>query len=76
MKELEESRFPGMSSLSHENHEAGKVKRQIPILAIIGDNFLLWAFFKYRRVDFGKDKKLLSGRWKTAWRKNPKWLAG
>jgi predicted helicase len=37
MKELEESRFPGMLSLSTENHEAGKVKKQVPILVILGN---------------------------------------
>jgi len=37
MKELEESKFPGMSSLSTESHEAGKVKKEIPILVIIGN---------------------------------------
>lgn len=37
MKELEESKFPGMSSLSTESHEAGKVKKQVPILVILGN---------------------------------------
>ena len=37
MKELDESKFPGMSSLSHESHEAGKVKHQVPILVILGN---------------------------------------
>ena len=37
MKELDESKFPGMSSLSHESHEAGKVKKQVPILVILGN---------------------------------------
>jgi predicted helicase len=37
MKELEETRFPGMSSLSTESHEAGKVKKQVPILVILGN---------------------------------------
>jgi predicted helicase len=37
MKELEESKFPGMSSLSHESHEAGKVKRDNPILVVLGN---------------------------------------
>jgi len=37
MKELDESKFPGMSSLSHENQEAGKVKKQVPILVILGN---------------------------------------
>ena len=37
MKELDESKFPGMSSLSHESHEAGKIKNQVPILVILGN---------------------------------------
>ncbi len=37
MKELEETKLPGMSSLSHESHEAGKVKKDVPILVILGN---------------------------------------
>ncbi len=37
MKELDESKFPGMSSLSHESHAAGKVKKQVPILVVLGN---------------------------------------
>ncbi|MGE5412260.1 MAG: N-6 DNA methylase, partial [Clostridiales bacterium] len=37
MKELDESKFPGMSSLSTESHEAGKIKKKIPILVIFGN---------------------------------------
>ena len=37
MKELEQSKFPGMSSLSHESHEAGKIKKQAPILVVLGN---------------------------------------
>lgn len=37
MKELDDSKFPGMSSLSHESHEAGKIKKQVPILVILGN---------------------------------------
>jgi predicted helicase len=37
MNELEETKFPGMSSLSHESHEAGKVKKQVPILVVLGN---------------------------------------
>ncbi|MHB9041172.1 MAG: type ISP restriction/modification enzyme, partial [Melioribacteraceae bacterium] len=37
MKELVESKFPGMSSLSHESHEAGKVKKNVPILVVLGN---------------------------------------
>ena len=37
IQELQESKFPGMSSLSHESHEAGKVKQDSPILVILGN---------------------------------------
>jgi predicted helicase len=37
MQELQESKFPGMSSLSHESHEAGKVKKDTPVLVILGN---------------------------------------
>jgi predicted helicase len=37
MQELDESKFPGMSSLSTESHEAGKIKKQVPILVILGN---------------------------------------
>ncbi|MCK9426752.1 MAG: N-6 DNA methylase [Ignavibacteriaceae bacterium] len=37
MKELDETKFPGMSSLSTESHEAGKVKKQVPILVVLGN---------------------------------------
>jgi predicted helicase len=37
MQELQESKFPGMSSLSHESHEAGKIKNETPVLVILGN---------------------------------------
>ena len=37
MQELDESKFPGMSSLSTESHEAGKIKKHVPILVILGN---------------------------------------
>ncbi len=37
MQELDSAKFPGMSSLSRESHEAGKVKKQVPILVILGN---------------------------------------
>ncbi len=37
MKELAESNLPGMSSLSEESHAAGKVKKDTPILVILGN---------------------------------------
>ncbi|MDI6809065.1 MAG: N-6 DNA methylase [Candidatus Eisenbacteria bacterium] len=37
MEELPETKFPGMASLSEESHLAGKVKREQPILVILGN---------------------------------------
>ncbi|MDR3626702.1 MAG: N-6 DNA methylase [Ignavibacteriaceae bacterium] len=37
MQELDSAKFPGMSSLSHESHEAGKIKKQQPILVVLGN---------------------------------------
>jgi hypothetical protein len=37
MQELQETKLPGMSSLAEESHLAGKVKKEIPILVILGN---------------------------------------
>ena len=37
MQELEETKLPGMSSLAEESHLAGKVKKESPILVILGN---------------------------------------
>jgi hypothetical protein len=37
MEELEQTDFPGMASLSEESHLAGKVKKEQPILIILGN---------------------------------------
>lgn len=37
MQELQETKLPGMSSLAEESHLAGEVKREIPILVILGN---------------------------------------
>ncbi len=74
MKELAESNLPGMSSLSEESHAAGVVKKEKPILVIVGNppysghsaNKGPWIskeIKEYYKVD-GKD---LGER-------NPKWL--
>jgi predicted helicase len=74
MKELDESKFPGMSSLSTENHEAGKIKRRVPILVILGNppysghssNTGEWI------SDVIKEYYQVDG--KPLGEKNPKWL--
>lgn len=74
MKELDESKFPGMSSLSTESHEAGKVKKQVPILVILGNppysghssntgEWISEVIKEYYQVDG-----------KPLGEKNPKWL--
>ena len=37
MKDLEQSQLPGLEPLSRESKEAGKVKREIPIMVIMGN---------------------------------------
>jgi Type ISP C-terminal specificity domain/N-6 DNA Methylase len=37
MEELAESKLPGMSSLAEESHLAGKVKKETPILVVLGN---------------------------------------
>ncbi len=37
MEELEQQIIPGLSSLSEESHEAGKIKKEKPILVILGN---------------------------------------
>lgn len=74
MKELDESKFPGMSSLSHESHEAGKVKKDVPILVVLGNppysghssNTGEWI------SDVIKEYYQVDG--KPLGEKNPKWL--
>jgi len=74
MKELDESKFPGMSSLSTESHEAGKIKKQVPILVVLGNppysghssNTGEWI------SDIIKEYYQVDG--KPLGEKNPKWL--
>jgi len=74
MKELAESKLPGMSSLSKESHAAGVVKKEKPILVVLGNppysghsaNKGPWiskeikAYYKVDGKDLGE--------------RNPKWL--
>ncbi len=74
MEELSEARLPGLSSLAHESHEAGKVKQETPILVILGNppysghsaNKGAWI------RDLIEDYKQVDG--KPLGEKNPKWL--
>ena len=74
MQELDSAKFPGMSSLSHESHEAGKVKKRVPILVVLGNppysghssntgEWISEEIKEYYKVDG-----------KPLGEKNPKWL--
>jgi len=74
MSELEASRLPGLSSLAEESHLAGRVKREQPILVILGNppysghsankgRWILQQIETYKQVDG-----------KPLGEKNPKWL--
>ncbi len=74
MEELPETRLPGMSSLSEESHLAGKVKKEQPVLVILGNppysghssNIGEWISSEIKAY-FQVDGKPLG-------EKNPKWL--
>ncbi|GBC94835.1 hypothetical protein HRbin16_00620 [bacterium HR16] len=74
MSELEASRLPGLSSLAEESHLAARVKREQPILVILGNppysghsanrgEWILSQIDTYKQVDG-----------KPLGEKNPKWL--
>jgi len=74
MEELAQTRLPGMASLAQESHLAGEVKKQRPILVILGNppysghssNRGPWI------LKLIEDYKRLDG--KPLGEKNPKWL--
>jgi len=74
MEELEQTALPGMSSLAEESHLAGKVKKETPILVILGNppysghsaNVGEW-ISKEIKAYYKVDGKPLG-------EKNPKWL--
>lgn len=74
MTELEQTHLPGMASLAEESHLAGEVKKQRPILVILGNppysghssnrgDWILGLIADYRQID-GKPLR----------DRNPKWL--
>ncbi len=83
-KELAQSNLPGMSSLSEESHAAGKVKKETPILVILGNPPYSghsanksWEVIKGKKVPnfigrILKDYYQVDGH--TLGEKNPKWL--
>ena len=74
MEELEESRLPGFSSLADESHLAGQVKKQKPILVILGNP--PYSGHSSNRGPWIRglidDYKQVDG--KPLGEKNPKWL--
>lgn len=70
MKELEQTPLPGMASLSEESHLAGKVKKEQPILVILGNppySGHSTNVYEEVRAYYQVDGKPLG-------EKNPKWL--
>jgi hypothetical protein len=74
MEELEQTHLPGMASLAQESHLAGEVKKQRPILVILGNPpysghssnrgaWILKLIADYKRLDG-----------KPLGERNPKWL--
>ena len=86
MEELEQTSLPGMSSLSEESHLAGKVKKEQPILVILGNppysghsankgkwiNQLLKEGYTHKNG--AKDNGYYHVDGKPLGEKNPKWL--
>jgi len=74
MEELAEAKLPGLSSLAEESHQAGKVKKETPILVVLGNppysghssNKGPWI------RNLIEDYKQVDG--KPLGEKNPKWL--
>jgi predicted helicase len=74
MQELDESKFPGMSSLSHENHEAGKVKKEIPLLVVLGNPPYSGHSSNIGKWISDEIKEYYQVDGKPLGEKNPKWL--
>ena len=74
MEELAQTSLPGMASLSEESHLAGKVKRERPILVILGNP--PYSGHSANKGDWIRDQietyKRIDG--KPLGEKNPKWL--
>ncbi|MBI5740193.1 MAG: N-6 DNA methylase [Nitrospirae bacterium] len=74
MEELEQTSLPGMASLSEESHLAGKVKKEKPILAILGN-----PPYSGHSTNIGDwiTKEIKTYHWidgRPLREKNPKWL--
>jgi hypothetical protein len=81
MEDLQQTRIPGLESLSDESHEAGKIKKSEPILVIMGNppysghsaNKSVWTEKILKEtVDGATSYYVVDG--KPLGEKNPKWL--
>jgi DNA-binding MarR family transcriptional regulator len=70
LKELEQTALPGMSSLSEESHLAGKIKKEQPILAIIGNP----PYSGHSTNVYDEVRAYYQVDGKPLGEKNPKWL--
>ncbi|MBI4746750.1 MAG: N-6 DNA methylase, partial [Deltaproteobacteria bacterium] len=70
MEELEQTELPGMASLSEESHLAGRVKKEQPILAIIGNP----PYSGHSTNVYDEVKAYYQVDGKPLGEKNPKWL--
>jgi hypothetical protein len=74
MKELAESNLPGMSSLSEESRAAGKVKKDTPILVILGNPPYQGNSFNKGEWILKEIKEYYKVDGEELGEKNPKWL--
>jgi predicted helicase len=74
MQELDSAKFPGMSSLSHESHEAGKVKKKVPILVVLGNPPYSGHSSNTGEWISGEIKEYYKVDGNPLGEKNPKWL--
>lgn len=84
MEEIEQIAIPGLSSLSEESHLAGKIKKEQPILVILGNppysgssaNINEWTerLLKKDNVDGVEIQSYYKVDGKPLGEKNPKWL--
>ena len=70
MEELAQTELPGMASLSEESHLAGKVKKEQPILAILGNP----PYSGHSTNVYDEVKAYYQVDGKPLGEKNPKWL--
>ena len=81
IKDLEQTEFPGMTSLAEESHLAGKIKKETPILVILGNppysgqsaNINVW-IDKLLKEDTEGMPSYYKVNSQSLGERNPKWL--